>query len=175
MRKLILFFIFISISLSVVAQQKKEVKETHSPKKAVLLSTFLPGSGQIYNKKWWKTPIIYAGIGTSLVVSNSAHKNFKNFKKALETRIKGGEDEYIGLYTNDNLKNLSDSYRNERDIGLLVVAAIYGLQVLDAYVDANLYDFDVSDDLSLNISPTLIQNRTTNNSVQLGIALNINF
>lgn len=150
---------------------KPVVAEEHSPKKAVLLALALPGAGQIYNKKYWKLPIVYGGLATTTYLIVFNHDKFKNFDKALTERQNGEVDKYVGIYSDQQLQDLTLDYRNERDRAVLITAGIYLLQVVDAYVDAHLFNFDVSDDLTLNISPALNYDLNTE-ALQTGISLN---
>jgi hypothetical protein len=133
----------------------------HSPKKAALYSAFLPGLGQVYNKKYWKIPIIYAGlIGLGYNIGYN-QKEFKLYREEFIYRINNGDKKlhvnhkYIPLMSTQNLPIVQDSYRKNRDLFIIGTLAFYLINVIDASVDAHLFNFDVSDDLSLNISPDL--------------------
>ncbi len=114
------------------------------------MSAILPGSGQAYNHKYWKIPIVYAalGTGTYFIVSNIGY--YDSIYLALKNRTAGLPDRYSGIYTTDDLFILKDYYRRNIDLSILATAALYGLNVVDAVVDAHLYYFDVSDKLSLH-------------------------
>lgn len=124
----------------------------HSPRRAALYSTILPGLGQIYNKKYWKIPIVYVGMGTGITLSVYFHKNFKSFKDAFLLRDAGKEDKYPAL-SNDALINEMDRWGKYRDISIAVSALFYILNIVDANVDAYFMYFDVSENLSLNLCP----------------------
>lgn len=175
---LLCFLLFVT---SALGQQVKDTSENttkkdapilvHSPKKAVLLALALPGAGQIYNKKYWKLPIVYGGlvISTYLIVY---HQNkFKEFDDALISRQNGEEDKYLNIYTEQSLEDLTLAHRNERDRAILITAGVYLLQVVDAYVDAHLFNFDISDDLTLDVNPMFNYDLGTE-SIQSGISLN---
>ena len=156
---------------------KKPVK--HNPKIATLLSTLVPGAGQIYNKKYWKTPIVWAGIGTCVYFVRSNHILYKDYKDAIlqrsDTSIKE-PDKYLDIYSTDQLVTLQDQYRQNRDLLIIAASLVYILNIVDALVDAHLYSFDVSDDLSLNIEPW--QNSYINDSkykMSYGLSLKLNF
>lgn len=145
----------------------------HSPKKAVILALTLPGAGQIYNKKYWKLPIVYGGLAASSFYIAYNHNKFKGFETALSIRRNGGDDEYKDIYSSESaLETNMLNFRNERDRAILITAGIYLLQVIDAYVDAHLYDFDISDDLTMNIQPAFNYDIQTQ-SLQSGISLNL--
>jgi len=137
-----------------VAVAKPE--KIHSPKKAALLSSLLPGTGQIYNKKYWKAPIIYAAFGTLGYFYVDNHKNYLHFKESYKFRTDENPntgDEYVGVYTDDNLKLLRDYYRRNTELTVIIGFAVYALNIIDATVDAHLFGFNVSDDLSLRAEP----------------------
>lgn len=143
-----------------VLTQKDTVAVKHSVKKATLLSAVLPGAGQVYNKKYWKLPIIYgafAGLGYLIAFNN---KEYRNYEDALVARLDDDpntiDTEYQDKYTDENLRTLSDYYHSNRDLSIVVTVLVYALNIIDAHVDAHMYTFDVSDDLSLQVQPTLI-------------------
>jgi hypothetical protein len=152
-------------------------KKYHSPKKAAIFSAVLPGAGQIYNKKWWKVPIIYAG-GAGLAYSFQFNQSkYIRYRTAYKYRIDNDPstvDDYVGVYSDDNLNTLQKYYHRYRDLTVIGFAALYALNVIDASVDAHLFTFDVSDDLSVNIHPTLI-NTTAFNTYKPGIGISLHF
>lgn len=134
----------------------------HSPGKALLLSAVLPGAGQVYNRQVWKVPIVYAALG---VVGYLTYNNF--------TQMKYYRDEYLYRVDNNNqtqypdnpdmvatptsnIYNLYEAYNQTFQLSVIVAAAIYGLNLLDAYIYGHLFDFQITDDLTLNMSPTLM-------------------
>lgn len=119
------------------------VRKPKSPTKALMFALVLPGLGQAYNGKYWKVPIVWGalgGIGYTIVY------NTKMYEQATIN--------YILDESSDNERILKGWKRN-MELSYIVAALIYGLQVLDAYVDANLYNWDVNENLSLGISPSL--------------------
>ena len=132
--------------------------QKHSPTKATLLSLALPGLGQAYNKKYWKIPIVYALIGTSLYFALDQQSQFNDFKDAYVKRVDDNpetiDEKFDGVYTDANLLSLIDFHRKNRDLMFALTGIAYALNVVDAAVDAHLYDFDVSDDLSGTIKPS---------------------
>ncbi len=149
---------------------------SHSPKKAALFSTALPGLGQGYNKKYWKIPVIYAGFA-GLAYSYSINQTkFKTYRNAYKYRIDSDPnttDAYVGVYTDENLNTLQKYYHRYRDLSVIGMAALYVLNIVDASVDAHLFKFDVSDNLTMNIAPTFIN--TSSNTFTSGIGLKIKF
>ncbi|MBK9319504.1 MAG: hypothetical protein IPM91_12245 [Bacteroidetes bacterium] len=130
----------------------------HSVRKPTLLSTFLPGAGQVYNKKIWKVPIVYAAFAGMAYLIKFNHDNFRKFDNALLLRYDEDPntvDEYADIYTEENLRSLSDFYRRNRDLSVIGITLVYVLNIVDAHVDAHLFSFNVDDDLSLQWSPLL--------------------
>lgn len=130
----------------------------YNPNKAALYSAVLPGAGQVYVKKYWKVPVIYAvGIGTGTVVYLN-HKQYKYAQKELDYRNKNN-----GAFQNSELKNVSSdalrSYAEERrryrDLFAILSIVVYSGNIIDAYVDAHLASYDISDDLSFRIKPNI--------------------
>ena len=165
--KIFLFIFCLSFINKVKAQDIS--KPIQSPKKAALLS-LIPGAGQVYNKKYWKVPIIYAGLITSAYYINDNHNQYKAYKKAYLTRIDNDPhttDEYVGQYSSNDLIILKDFYRRNREISILCFVSVYILNIVDASVSAHLFDYDISENISLNLSPLSIKDFS-------GISLTLN-
>ena len=121
------------------------------------MSAALPGLGQSYNKKYWKVPIIYAGLLTSAYYINDNNNRYKQYKEAYIIRMDNNPnttDNYVGEYSSGDLLILKDFYRRNREISILCFVGTYILNIVDASVDAHLFDYDISDDISLHITPT---------------------
>ena len=120
-----------------------------APSKAAFYSAVVPGLGQAYNKKYWKIPIVYAGIGAGIYFYNQNTKDYNRFRDAYKRRLAGFEDdEFQGIST----ERLIDAQRNaskNRDVSIIVSIAFYLLNIIDANVDAHLRQYNISDDLSL--------------------------
>ena len=131
--------------------------KVHSVKKATLLSTFLPGAGQVYNKKAWKVPIIYAGFAGMAYLIKFNNDNYHKYNDALIARNDGDsttvDTEFKDKYSDENLATLQDYYRSNRDLSIIVTSLIYVLNIIDAHVDAHLYTFNVNDNLSIKVEP----------------------
>ncbi len=137
-------------------------KENHSPKKATIMSTCLPGLGQVYNRKWWKVPIVYAGLGGLGYLAYSNHSEYRSFLHAYEFKtgdlpegvnLSEHEADLANRYADSQLQTYKESYRRDFEFYTILTIAWYGLNILDACVDGHLYDYDISDDLSLSIDP----------------------
>ncbi|MDD4149159.1 MAG: DUF5683 domain-containing protein [Bacteroidales bacterium] len=157
---------------------KKDPEQAHSPRKATIYSAILPGLGQFYNKKYWKIPIVYAGMGTFSYIAIQNQQEFNRYKTALLQRLDGQEDEFTingsQIYNDQAILNYMDNYRKNRDLCIIATALFYAIQIVDANVDANLFDFDITDDLSLRILPQPINNYFTRTPM-LGIGCTLKF
>lgn len=147
-----------------IGSRYDSLSKAHSPRKAAIRSALLPGLGQIYNKKYWKLPIVYGALGTCAGIFIYNMGNYKDTKFAYRVKYNMrvfGTDSASFASIKDNLKPLSEEslkfYRNQfrRDIdySALIFILLWGLNVVDATVDAHLKSFDVSPDLSLRIKP----------------------
>ena len=164
MKKVYILFICTLLSISVFSQVK-------SPKKAAIYSAIIPGTGQLYTKKYWKVPIIYAGILSSAYYINENNKKYNLYKSAAINSINNNSSNQIvngNDYSYSELKILKDYYRRNREISYFSFIAVYVLNVVDASVGAHLYHFNVSDDISLNITPF-------SNFNNQGLNLSLNF
>lgn len=134
----------------------------HSPTKATLLSMALPGLGQAYNKKYWKIPIVYAIIATPLYFAIDESKKYNEFRDAFVLESLDSTHKYSGIYTSTQLNSILEGHRENRDLFFILTAAAYAMNILDAAVDAHLFNFDVSDDLSATFKPTFQFDRANN-------------
>ena len=155
--------IILTVQFACAQKRTEESLYLHSPRKASIYSAAIPGAGQIYNKKYWKVPIVYAGLGVFTYIAINNHNEFNRFKNAYILRSEGGQDEFFGILSEPALINEMDRWRKFRDYNIIGGLVIYVLQIVDANVDANLYHFDVSDDLSFGISKISISDSHFNN------------
>jgi hypothetical protein len=172
-----LVLMFLSFSLQPLIAQ--DSIPPHSAHKASIYSLVLPGLGQAYNKKYWKIPVIYAGFGVLAYNINSNNVETKKFTEAYRYRINGDtfaiDNEYVTRYSNVNdLLRGRDFYRRRVELSIIFTAAWYLLNVVDAAVDAHFFDYDISEDLSLNIQPIIIRSPEKPLGTG-GIQLSINF
>ncbi|HTX88273.1 MAG TPA: DUF5683 domain-containing protein [Bacteroidales bacterium] len=154
------------------------LEKKHSPTKATIMSACLPGLGQIYNHKYWKVPIIYAGFGvlTYLIVFNT--NEYLNYQCAYIEKNNGtsnGNYKYLtDKYTADELLSGVEYYRRNLEISVLVSALWYALNIIDATVDAHLFTYNINKELSLRVGPAVI-NRYGTPEVSSGIRLCLDF
>ncbi|MGQ0829554.1 MAG: DUF5683 domain-containing protein [Bacteroidota bacterium] len=181
----ITFFIFLSNKLFAQItdttkpsiQNRQSTIRSHSPRKAALFSTVLPGLGQAYNKKYWKIPVIYGGFAALGYFINSNQTKYVRYRDAYKYRIDNDPatvDDYEGKYTDDNLNTLQQYYHRYRDLSVIGAALLYIINIVDASVDAHMFTFDVDDNLSFNIRPTSIYTASVNRYTS-GLSLSIKF
>jgi hypothetical protein len=168
-----------SVSKSHARSDAKMSLPTHSPKKASLYSAILPGFGQAYNKKYWKIPIVYAGFAAfgyfidwnnkNYNINNKAYKDLTDKDPATESYLKLKQISYYDLDNPNDIAALKkgltsnqDYYRRNRDLLIILTFAFYGLNILDASVDAHFFNFDISDDLTMKVQPQIIQQKNQN-------------
>lgn len=149
-----------------------------NPRKATLLSFMLPGAGQVYNKGIWyvKVPIIYAALGGVVYAIDFNQTNYRRFRTAYGLKLQDQTHEFSGTNL-DNvrvLRVLRDSYDKNTQLSYIGFVAVYALQAAEAFVHAHLKTFDVSDDLSLQIKPSL-QSDFLTGSPTLGIGIVLKF
>jgi hypothetical protein len=125
-----------------------QVKRPHSPKKATIMAIALPGSGQIYNQKYWKVPFVYAGLGASVW----AIGHFRSEMRVLNDSISG----IFGAGKTPSAQIIADrdQQRSRRDIAILCLAGVYIFQIIDATVDAHFFKFNINENIGLRMSPT---------------------
>lgn len=189
-------------SLSVVVDttfsKKKEVGRDWStwrpnPKRALWLALVIPGGGQIYNRKYWKLPLVYGGFIGCLYAMSWNNTMYKDYSQAYQDLMDKDPNtqsynQFLHLGTQitpqnetryqDIFRKRKDKYRRWRDLSFFVMIGVYALSVIDAYVDAELSVFDISDDLSLRVEPTIINNRSSNNPLDassVGLQCSLNF
>ncbi|HPW96946.1 MAG TPA: DUF5683 domain-containing protein [Flavobacterium sp.] len=170
------FFGQVSSSDLVIAKDTAKVSKTIvydplRPSKAAFYSALLPGLGQAYNKSYWKIPIVYGAIGTSLYFYFNNNKKYHSYRDAYKQRLQGLPDQYDYL-DDDRLIRAQRFYQRNRDLSLLVAVGFYVLNIVDANVDAHLTQFNVNDNLS--IVPDLQQSDFTV-LPNLGLTLNYKF
>jgi len=161
----------IEVDTTQIIRVPEDAEEIHSPKKAAIYSAILPGLGQAYNKKYWKIPIVYAGFGAIGYFIKWNNGNYKEMKQAYVDLTTGDPNEgsHVDLFppdydfsnsgTYNNAKTAltkqQDYYRRNRDLLVISFVGFYGLNIIDASVDAHLFDFDISEDLTFNWQPSM--------------------
>ena len=193
-RKIISFFLLTFLSLSIFAQKDSlEIKNLKiegklkvvegeynalAPAKASFYSAIFPGAGQIYNKKYWKAPIVWGGLATSIYFYLDNNSEYKRYRTAFKLRKAGLQDEFTldngqELISESGLQNAQRTLRTNRDLSLLSTVLIYVLQIVEASVNAHLLQFNTSDDLSFE--PTFIPDPTFYEAPKVGLTLTYKF
>jgi hypothetical protein len=163
------------------------------PNKAIIYSAIFPGLGQIYNRKYWKLPIVYGGFlgciyaitwnGNQYTGYKNAYNDFTDKNEASRSweayvPYSWGKPEEWDLQRRDyftrSLQNKKDFYRRNRDLSYIITVGVYVICLIDAYVDAQLFDFDISPDLSLKMEPVIIP-QTTINGRSFGFQCSLTF
>jgi hypothetical protein len=151
-----------------------------APSKAAFYSAVLPGLGQIYNKRYWKVPLVWGAIGGSVYAYTWNNDNYKRFRTAFKRRQAGfTDDEFNGegifpLLDDGDLENQQERFQRDRDLWLVLSIVAYSLNIIDANVDAHLKQFNIDNNLALDFEPYLDLNAVTNNPTY-GMALTIKF
>ena len=134
------------------------------PKRAGMYSAIIPGAGQVYTKKYWKVPIIYAGLITSAYYFKENHDLYDLYKSTYLNRIDGNTTDNLDYSNTD----LIDQYRRNREISIMYFSLTYILNIVDASVSAHLFDYDVTEDISLHFQPIYMAKENAN-----GLSLSI--
>ncbi len=158
-----------------------------APSKAAFYSAILPGLGQIYNRRYWKVPIVYAAIGTGVLVYLDNNSNYNRFRDAFKRRRAGfTDDEFFDLpplqdtppanpeFSTAALEDAQERFQRDRDLALVVTILLYALNVVDANVDAHLKQFNIDNNLDLDITPFVNQNPISAN-IDFGMTFTIKF
>jgi len=178
---LVLFFLLGKPSLyaqqiaeGLVAKDTIKTKEIDplTPSKAAFYSAVLPGLGQAYNKKYWKIPIVYGAIGTSMYFYLDNNKKYHSYRDAYKRRLAGFNDDQYQYLDDSRLIQAQRFYQRNRDLSLLVTLGFYVLNIVDANVDAHLIQFNVNE--KLTVAPDVYQNDCTAKP-NLGLTLNYRF
>jgi len=182
---------------SLVNEKQPAASEKFKPnsKKATIFAAICPGLGQIYNRKYWKLPLVYGSfIGCIYAISWNGNQ-YHDYRKAYVDFIDDNpetnswEDYLYGAYGREDVNNWSadmirnfgtalksarDYHRRNLELSYIVTVGIYALWIIDAYVDAQLFDFDISPDLSMRVEPVLFD-RTASNARSVGMQLSFAF
>ena len=163
------------------------------PQRALWLALVIPGGGQIYNRKYWKLPIVYGGFVGCIYAMMWNNMMYHDYSQAYldimdndPTTASFNQFLHLGRQINDQnierckqvFKSRKDKYRRWRDLSFFCLIGVYAISVIDAYVDAELSAFDISKDLSLKVRPTIMENKSSMNplyATSLGVNCSINF
>ncbi len=196
MKRLLTILLLGIVALPIMAQQDSTSTWFQKPDagKAVWLGVICPGAGQIYNKSYWKLPIVYGafmGCGYAISMMQNRYSGYKTAYLDLYKDVQAGtvgtdaSKSYIAVMPDgydmdrvggantwmNTLKNRQNTYRRYRDYSILATVAVYALSLIDAYVDAQLFDFDISPDLTLNVEPQIYYDLQHQQSAELKLAI----
>lgn len=183
------------VSTDTIARRKRRDWNTWrpSPKRAMWLAIVLPGAGQIYNRKYWKLPIVYGGFVGCVYAMRWNNQMYRDYSQAYLDIMDDDPNTqsynqflHLGAEIDDSnlsryqtlFKKRKDRYRKWRDLSFFALVGVYALSVIDAYVDASLSEFDISDNLSLRVEPAIMQAPTGGNpftSKALGVNCSLSF
>ena len=168
---------------------KPKTRFVPNPNKSVWLAMVIPGGGQIYNRKYWKLPLVYGGfIGCAYALSwnNMMYKDYsqayldimdddpntKSYEDflPLNSSIEGQEDHFKTIF-----KNRKDLYRRQRDLSIFCFIGVYLLSVIDAYVDAELSNFDITKDIGMKVEPAIFNDGNSKKFNTVGLQCSIKF
>ena len=130
------------------------------PRKAAIRSALLPGLGQIHNRRWWKVPLVYGafvGMGLVYEFNQRYYKMFLKEAQFREANPTKTDNPMFANWTTEGIIMLKDDYRRNRDLSIGGLLGVHALQIIDAYIDAKFFRFDISDDLAFKVSPTINQ------------------
>lgn len=156
----------------VVKNTRKKKKRVNSPRKALLYSAAFPGFGQIYNRKYWKLIIIYGGGALIGLDMKRNHDRFIFFRDEFVRKSQDADYPSFQGLDAEGLKAVKNQAKRDRDFMIILSVLVYGLQMVDANVDAHLMDFDLDENLSLRLKPTIESSPFSNFA---GVSLSLTF
>lgn len=189
-----------SLAAASLLKKKKKVKMPRdwstwrpNPKRAMWLAIVLPGAGQIYNRKYWKLPIVYGGFVGCIYAMRWNNQMYTDYSQAYLDLMDDDPNTqsynqflHLGAKIDESniqryqtlFKKRKDKFRRWRDLSFFCLVGVYALSIVDAYVDASLSEFDISKDLSLKLEPTIINDNRQRNPFKansLGLSCSLNF
>ena len=175
--RLLISSLIILISISGISQEKEidfDELDPSAPSKAAFYSAVLPGLGQGFNKKYWKIPIVYVAIGTSIFSYDFNQKKYWDYRNAYKSRKAGyNNDPYQNLIIDDDrLLDGADFHKKNRDLSMVFIVGFYILNILDANIDSHLKQYNVNE--SLTLKPYLNHGNELSYK-SIGLSLNLNF
>ena len=157
--------------------EKGGVYDALAPSKAAFYSAIFPGMGQIYNKKYWKAPIVWAAMGTSIYYFIDNNNEYNRYRTAYKLRKNNLVDEFtvdgVEIISEETLERAQEQLKENRDLSLLTTAILYVLQIVEASVNAHLLQFNTDDNLSFK--PTFINDPIYVEAPKVGLTIKYNF
>ena len=156
----------------------KSYAKRYNPRKALLIAAAVPGAGQIYNKKYWKLPLVYGGFYLLYDGMQFYNNMYQEHKDYLYENLESGKSAGSAVhdpsgFTTDQLRRIVDRARRERDFFVILLGGMYLLQIIDAHVDAHLKEFDLNPNLHVRLRPTMSQDALVGR--QTGMSLTFRF
>jgi hypothetical protein len=150
----------------------------YNPTRALLYAAVIPGSGQVYTKKYWKLPLVYGGIGVTAYAIDLYQDGYLKYRGELFYNLNNGLESDGSLnpntgFTTSQLRTIVDRYRRERDFMIIIMVGVYILQMIDAHVDTHLKEFDVNPNLHVRFEPAFSNDMLTGRMG--GVSLKIRF
>lgn len=152
-----------------------DFKDYPNPNKALVYSMIIPGAGQIYNKRWWKVPLVYAALGGLVYAIDYNTDNYLELNTAYRRKLNNLPHQFTDTRFDDasRLKTFRDKFDKQRQMSYAGFVVVYALGGVEAFVDAHLRDFDVSDDLSFKVKPSFHSTPVGEQSVGVGVVFMI--
>jgi hypothetical protein len=187
-KKIIFVFYFALFSATILGQKEAENKKEIpiekggvynplAPSKAAFYSAIFPGMGQVYNKKYWKAPIVWGAMGTSIYYYLINNSSYKRYRTAYKLRKNNLVDEFtingIEIISEETLERAQNQLRENRDLSLLTTVILYVLQIVEASVNAHLLQFNTDDNLTFK--PTFINDPFYVEAPKVGLTIKYNF
>lgn len=170
-----IFILALILCCPTIKAQQISTPQEHSANKAVLLS-ILPGGGQIYNHQAWKLPIIYGALGTMGYLVYDNYSSMMKFKTEYLYRVEHNDTPNLADYANypnSSIYNMYQTYNQYFQLMVIISVGVYALNLVDAYVFGHLFDFQINDDLSLNLHPSMTLNPSLKTATPtFGLTLN---
>ena len=173
----LLLIIFFIISFQTFGQEStpdSSYLDVTEPSRAAFYSAVLPGAGQAFNKKYWKIPIVYAAIGTSIYSYNFNQKKYWSYRNSYKSRKAGySDDEYQNLILDDDrLLDGAKFHKKNRDLSMVFIVGFYILNILDANIDSHLKQYNVNENLTIK---HYIESNSETRINSIGFSLNLKF
>ena len=156
---------------------KKDILDALKPTISSYYSAVLPGLGQAYNKKYWKIPIVYAGIGSGIYFYKKNNSEYKRYRNAYKRRLAGfTDDEFYGSglfpnVSNDGLIRAQNTLKRNKELSILVSVIVYILNIIDANVDAHLKSYNIDDKLTIK---AIFSTYNSEDKSNFGLSINLN-
>ena len=199
MKRFLITVVFLSMGLSAFCQETttqdslivesqdtvllKSYASRYNPRRALLLAAVVPGLGQVYNKKYWKLPLVYGGMFATGYAINYYNELYRDYKFVLYTALENGLDENqidtdlnldLGMKTTvRGYRNAVDKAQRERDFMMIIMGLVYVLQIVDAHVDAHLKEFDLNPKLQVRLEPMFEQNSLVGRQTGLSLVFRL--